>query len=319
MRAAPCLLTIVSLALPLTASARRSADEPSRRAQTADSRAVLRAPGTTMVLIRGGHFRMGSTVPEVAVAQAMCRIEPLGRECGSEDFANFANEMVAHEVMLADFWLDRTEVTNAAYRRCVDAGVCAAAPYEAAEAWRAGDDLPVTLVSWYDARTFCQWRGARLPTEAEWERAAKGWNQRTFPWGDTYNPKVCNHGAFSFDRLDGGDGFPELAPVDAFPQGRTPEGIAGLAGNVEEWVEDWYAPQFAEADTVDPAGPSTGDDRVVRGGSFLTGRSWMRSARRTHAPPSVREPQRGFRCAKDHQQRVSSPDTVTSPPTPPSP
>lgn len=272
---------------------------------------MLEAPGTDMVLIRGGHFRMGSTIPEIAVAQAMCRLEPLGRECGSTEFAN---EMVAHEVMVADYWIDRTEVSNAAYRRCVDAGICSPAEYQAAQAWRARDDLPVTLVSWYDAQTFCRWRDARLPTEAEWERAAKGWNERTFPWGETYNPKICNHGRFAFDPLDDGDGYAELAPVDAFPQGRTPEGVANLAGNVEEWVADWYAPSFPEADTVDPAGPSTGDERVLRGGSFIHGRAWMRSATRAHDLPSRRKPQRGFRCARDHQRRVTTPDRPSPPP-----
>ena len=317
MRAAVCLLVLVGLALPVTAAARRDGDVPARSARTSEDRAVLKTPGTLMVLLRGGHFRMGSTVPELVVAQEMCRLEPLGRECRNVEFANFSNEMVAHEVMLADYWLDRTEVTNEAYRRCVDAGVCEPAPYEAAEAWRAADNLPVTLVSWYDALAYCQWRGARLPSEAEWERAAKGWNQRTFPWGDTYNPKLCNHGQFSFERTDDGDGYAELAPVDAYPQGRTPEGIAGLAGNVEEWVNDWYGP-FPDADVVDPAGPSTGEHRVLRGGSFLTGRPWMRGARRSHDTPSSRRPDVGFRCARDYERRIATPDTTVTTP-PPSP
>jgi formylglycine-generating enzyme required for sulfatase activity len=291
-------LLLASLCVSMAAFAKRSERAPTKVGESGEPYTVLRAPGTPMILIRGGHFRMGSTVPELATAQAMCRVEPRGRECGNPNLANFTDELVAHVVGLSDYWLDRTEVSNRAYRRCVDAGDCAPAAYDAAEAWRGRDDLPVTLVTWYDALRFCEWRGARLPTEAEWERAAKGWTGRTFPWGDSYNRKICNHGTFGSSPLDDGDGFSELAPVDAFVQGRTPEGIANLAGNVEEWVNDWYTDGYPEADTVDPKGPQTGDERVIRGSSFIEGRAWMRSANRDKDVPSRRKPFRGFRCAK---------------------
>lgn len=293
---AVALAGMVLTALTSTSLAMRTSDQPRRDADSSEGRVVLRAPGSPRVLLRGGVFRMGSDIPEVALAQAMCRLEPLEREC---DASVFADEMIAHDVMLSDFWIDRTEVAVAAYQRCVDAGACATPGHAGARAWNSRPDLPVTLVSWYDADGYCRWVGGRLPTEAEWERAARGLNGRVFPWGDLYNPKICNHGRFAPVPLDDRDGFAELAPIASFPQGRTPEGIDDLAGNVEEWVSDWYAPAYPEADLVDPTGPGTGDRKVVRGGSFQAGRAWLRSAARGKDLPSARRAWRGFRCAWD--------------------
>ncbi len=261
-----------------------------------EGRLVLQAPGPARVLIRGAVFRMGSDVPNVIAAQAMCQLELLARLCESH---LFADEMVAHDVMLRDYWIDRTEVTNRAYRRCVAAGACQAPSYSAATGWTGADHHPVTLVSWYDAATYCHWVGGRLPTEAEWERAARGWNRRTYPWGEVFNPKICNHGRFAANALSDVDGYPELAPVGSFPAGRSPEGVYDLAGNVEEWVADWYAPGYVEADTQDPTGPASGDAKVIRGGSFKSGRAWLRGAARGKDLPSTQRVDRGFRCAAD--------------------
>lgn len=281
-------------------------EEAARRgARTGDKRVVLQTPGPTEILIRGGVFRMGSSIPQIAVAQAMCRFEPLSRECKP---TTFADEMLLHEVMLDDYWIDTLEVDNRSYERCVDAGVCLPPEYEAAASWTSRPDHPVTLVSWYDAQRFCAWRGARLPTEAEWERAAKGWSERTYPWGNVFNPKIVNHGQFSLNQLNDVDGFDELAPVGSLPQGRTPEGLYDMAGNVEEWVADWYLPEYPEADVVNPRGPASGDERVTRGGSYLDGRGWLRSAARGHAPPSLARSFRGFRCVRDPAGKRVKPD-----------
>lgn len=290
-----CLLGAQAATLASPAIAMKSSAEARRRAHTSDTVVVLRAPGPFEILIRGGVFRMGSEVPEIAMAQAMCRLEHLASACST---SKFADEMVAHTVMLRDYWLDRAEVTNAEFRRCVDAGACTSPRYGSARTWNAQPDLPVTLVSWYDADAYCRWRGARLPTEAEWERGARGYNARTFPWGDVFNGRICNHGRFSTSPLDDGDGYAELAVVGSFPQGRTTEGIVDLAGNVEEWVADWYAPAYPEADMVNPTGPAAGDEKVVRGGSYQDGPAWMRGAARSHALASTRRAWRGFRCAR---------------------
>lgn len=274
---------------------------PQSRAATSEAVAALRTPGPREVLIRGARFVMGSDATEVARARELCEWEPRGQECGDRDLfpAGFADEMPEHPVTLRDFWLDRTEVTSGAYRRCVAAGVCAEPGYAAARAWTARDDFPVTLVSWFDADAYCRWRGARLPTEAEWERAARGWAGRRYPWGNVFNRRIVNHGRFAFNPLDSGDGFAELAPVGSLPQSDSPEGIADLAGNVEEWVADWYAPGYPDEPVTNPTGPDTGDARVVRGGSYQSGRPWLRGAARSFDLPSRRRAWRGFRCARD--------------------
>ncbi|WP_044246574.1 formylglycine-generating enzyme family protein [Chondromyces apiculatus] len=273
---------------------------------------ALRTPGPAATRIRAGSFRMGSTEPEIGHAITLCKLEPGGQVCTNEIAESFMNEASAHEVYLSDYWLDRTEVTVARYRRCVAAGACDEPPYASGGQRFDQPNFPVVLVSWFDAAQFCAWEGGRLPTEAEWERAAKGgtdagatpWQLsrtstgRRYPWGDIYNPFHANHGQLALPtNLDDGDGFLELAPVGSFLHGRTPDGLEDLAGNVEEWVADYYAPQYPAESARDPRGPSSGDERVVRGGSYVHGRPWIRAAARLHDLPSTRRTWRGFRCA----------------------
>ncbi len=291
-------LVAVTLALALPAPAWARYGGPARGADAAEEVVVLRAPPDGRVLIKASRFRMGSEIPEVAAAQQMCKGDAAGAECES---TLFADEMLAHDVKLGPYWLDRTEVTNAAYRRCVRAGACDAPRNAGAIRWTARDDDPVTLVSWNDAEHFCRWRGARLPTEAEWERAARGLSGRTFPWGNVFNPNLVNHGHLAdgnSERLDDGDGFAELAPVASYPAGATREGVYDLAGNVEEWVADWYAEAYTDPETDDPRGPAVGNYRVIRGGSYRDGRAWLRGAARDKSVPSLSFPWLGFRCAK---------------------
>lgn len=260
--------------------------------------AVLRGPGAERVLVRGGAFTMGSDELEVALALASCQQEPQGNDCREE---MFGTEYPAHEVFLSDYWIDRTEVTVASYERCVEAGRCQAPPFASGGERFSRPEYPVTLVTWYDAHAYCAWSGGRLPTEAEWERAARGARGRRFPWGMVWNPHVANHGALSFDDLDRRDGFLELAPVGSFPDGRTPDGIEDLAGNADEWIADWYSPEYPKESSVNPTGPDVGDLRVVRGGAYggyrEGARSWLRSAARWQDLPSLRHTWRGFRCA----------------------
>jgi formylglycine-generating enzyme required for sulfatase activity len=259
--------------------------------------AVLSAPAPERVLLRGGTFQMGSTDADVADALALCRREPAAEDYCTEEL--FAAELPAHEVTVVDVWVATREVTVERYRRCVAAGRCVEPPFGAGASRFDRPELPVTMVSWHDAAAYCAFDGGRLPTEAEWERAARGLVGRTYPWGKVYNPFFANHGKLDLDELDDADGFVELAPVGSYVEGRTPEGVADLAGNVEEWVADWYAPEYPAASAHDPRGPDTGEDRVLRGGSYFHARPWMRAAARLHDAPSSRRAWRGFRCAYD--------------------
>jgi formylglycine-generating enzyme required for sulfatase activity len=171
---------------------------------------------------------------------------------------------------------------------------------------------PINCVDWKMASTYCAWRKARLPTEAEWEFAARGSSQRTFPWGDDPPSKTrlnaCGSECVAWGKeneqamqlmFDGDDGFPATAPVGSFPDGKSSAGVLDLAGNVWEWTADWYAPYTAD-DATDPKGPATGDKRVVRGGAFNGWMAdWLKPAWRWKSGPDTYNHAIGFRCAAD--------------------
>jgi formylglycine-generating enzyme required for sulfatase activity len=265
---------------------------------------ALRAPGPDRIFIPASTFTMGSRPPELDTVIALCK-----KEIRLDEYCDkvFLNELEPHEVMLSAYAIDRTEITVAAYRRCVDIGRCAEPPYAAGGQRFDRPDYPVTLVTWSDADAYCRFLGGRLPTEAEWERAARGRAGRTFPWGDLYNERLSNHGALGLDNgalglenTDDSDGFLELAPVGSFPAGRTPDGIDDLAGNVEEWVadaiDDVFNARYPAVSEVNPKGAAVGLFRAVRGGSFQAGAAWVRGATRSFRPGTERQPYRGFRC-----------------------
>jgi sulfatase modifying factor 1 len=271
--------------------------DPAVTGNTGTAVLALRAAGPSRILIPASTFVMGSDRDEIEIAIDMCQKEPLGDD-NCEKW--FANELEAHEVTLSAYYIDRTEVTVAAYRRCVERGGCVAAPYAAGGERLDRSNYPVTLVTWDDASAFCRFDGGRLPTEAEWERAARGTAGRRFPWGNLYNKSLANHGSFSIDETDDSDGFSELAPVGSFPLGRTPDGIDDLAGNVEEWVadpiEEPLGARYPPTSEVNPKGAPGGASRAVRGGGCDMGAAWMRGASRRFHLASERRPSRGFRC-----------------------
>lgn len=200
------------------------------------------------------------------------------------------DERPARRAFVAAFELDRTEVTVGAYRRCVARGVCAPVSLPA------DDTLPVTGVSWHEARRFCRLGGGRLPTEAEWERAARGDDGRRFPWGDAPSCEKANHGSWKGEGLCGRENPGRPEPVGRRPAGQSPFGALDLAGNVWEWVADAWSPRPARG-ARNPRGPARGARQVVKGGSCCSELLEPRAANRAAFPASYRDEDIGFRCA----------------------
>lgn len=278
-------------------------DGPSEAAR-AEGAVALRSARAWRVRVLGTTFMMGSTPAEFKYALELCETQVFRAHCDELGVLDLVRaEQPAHEVTMTTFDMDRTEVTVGEYARCVSAGVCEPAGLLPG-APTPPPNLPVTQVRWEAAARFCRWAGGRLPTEAEWELAARGAEGREFPWGNVYNPHLANHGAWADDRTDATDGFAGLAPVGSFPDGATPEGILDMAGNVAEWVADeleldssgrpvGYSPE----PEFDPAPKVSGGPHIVRGGSFEDAPMWLRSAARDTtlwARAGV-----GFRCAAD--------------------
>jgi sulfatase modifying factor 1 len=271
----------------------------------------LRAPATGMIRVPRSTFSMGSDGLAVIEAAASCRrASPAlpraargsdGEACSEEVFAV---ELERHRVTLSAYWLDRSEVTVAAYNRCVQLGRCAARPIRPGGERFERPELPASLVRWEDAEAYCRFRGARLPTEAEFERAARGTSGRRFPWGDTFHRGAANHGRLGWDRTASVDGYAELAPVGSYPSGRTPEGFLDLAGNAAEWVADRFQAPYPAGDAIDPVGPPTPFApgatplRVARGGSYELPAPFLRGAARLPRDGSSPDPTVGFRCAR---------------------
>jgi eukaryotic-like serine/threonine-protein kinase len=231
-----------------------------------------------------------------------------------------------HMVTLSRFCIDRTEVTTRAYLACTDKGECERPPDKVTWPGITGEqikryspfcnvgqkergDHPVNCVAWPMADNFCKKRGARLPTEAEWEFAARGSSQRKYPWGDDPpGPRFLNacgkecatwgdaHGDRHRTMYADDDGWVGTAPVGSFPAGASADGVLDLAGNVWEWVADWYGPYTEDAAT-DPKGPATGTLRAVRGGDFFGYEpEWTRPAYRWKTDPEAYNHAIGFRC-----------------------
>ena len=225
--------------------------------------------GMGMVLVPEGEFQMGS-------------------EEGWE------SERPVHSVYLSSYWIDQTEVTNQQYQLCIDAEACDT-PGDLDSFTReeyftspAFSEYPVINVSWYDAQNYCQWAGRRLPTEAEWEKAARGIEGNVYPWGDGITCELANFIGCLGD----------TSAVGSYPLGASPYGVLDLSGNVWEWVSDWYFIGYYEESPLDyPLGPDSGAYRVVRGGSWNDYDWYLRTTTRYSYFPDNERVSIGFRCA----------------------
>lgn len=231
---------------------------------------------------------------------------------GGMDARRAPDEVPVHDVTIDAFWVDQLEVTNAMYALCVNAGVCE--PPQSSESQRRFDyfenpefkDYPVVYVTWGQAETYCEWANRRLPSEAEWERAARGDDLRTFPWGeDKPDGTIAN---FNFIVRD-------TSRVGSYPLGASPFGVLDMAGNVAEWANDFYDfDYYLIAESSNPLGPitSSGLNRVVRGGSLGDAEINIRVSKRSSVLGSNLKavpgsdsylgdfsPRIGFRCAED--------------------
>ena len=236
-------------------------------------------------------------------------------------------EKPVHRVVLSAYSLDRYETTNAEFAEFVSATDYVTDAERGGVGWdwegkwreiqRADwrhphgpessiqglDRHPVVQVSWNDAQAYCRWRGKRLPTEAEWEHAARGDGRRTYPWGDEPpRSEPRNRASYGSDRCcraDEGDGYLFTAPVGSFPRGRSPFGVEDLAGNVWEWVEDWFDHEFYRnsASSI-PVNNTTAERRVIRGGGWGNDADGLRSTLRHANPPDIGLSMVGFRCAR---------------------
>lgn len=219
--------------------------------------------GATMVYVPAGEFTMGST--------------------------GYDNENLVHKVYLDAYWIDKTPVTVAQYRK-----FCAATGRQMPQApkWGWKEDHPIVSVTWDDANAYCKWAGKRLPTEAEWEKAARGADGRTYPWGNEFKSSRL------WSSTDGEK--KSTAPVGSFPAGASPYGCLDMAGNVWQWCADWYSKDYyGDSPGRNPTGPTFAQERVLRGGPWCGNiTANFCASNRFRNSPGDRVISFGFRCAQ---------------------
>ena len=216
-------------------------------------------------------------------------------QMGSDDPYSF-NENPMHTVYLDAFWIDRTEVTNAMYAKCVAAGACfepSKSTSNTRESYYGNsdyDEYPVVYVNWDQANTYCTWAGRQLPTEAQWEKAARGTCKRVYPWGDSDpNSSLVNINYYISDTTE----------VGSYPLGASPYMALDMMGNVGEWVADWYATGYYSSQNywANPIGPVSGTEKVLRSGSYDNSIYQSRTAKRNRAAQTASNNGLGFRCS----------------------
>jgi len=237
----------------------------SRTPDISDSSDFIDSKDVPMRLVRAGNFIMGSNNGD-------------------------SDEKPVHTVYLDDFYIDKYEVTNAFYRACVTAGTCYEPQDISNYASSQYADHPVVYVDWNMAKAYCEWRSAKLPTEAEWEKAARGIDERTYPWGEGIDCSKANY-------LGCSEG---TANVMTHQGGISSYGVYDMAGNVWEWVADWYSDTYYQNPPMEnPPGPDSGELRVMRSGAWNQSAANVRASFRNAKAPPTADNDIGFRCAMD--------------------
>jgi formylglycine-generating enzyme required for sulfatase activity len=244
---------------------------------------------------------IGSTWTRPADGMVMMYVPEGNFTMGAKN--GFSEQQPVHTVGVDAFWIDRTEVTNAMYAKCVLAGGCQQ-PKSTSSSTRNNyygaaqyANYPVINVTWDNANGYCQWAGVHLPTEAEWEKAARGTDGRTYPWGD--DVPTCS--LANFWNVNRGC-FGDTSPVGSYPSGASPYKALDMAGNVWEWVMDWYDPgYYAKSLSFNPSGPISGTNRVLRGGAWGYGADYVSSSYRYGHIPASTDSNFGFRCSRFSQ------------------
>ncbi len=288
------------------------------------------ADGMVMVYVPTGEFEMGSG----GLNWIRRPLSPRDRERTGLVPYFFPDERPQHPVYLDAFWIDQTEVTVGMFRTFVEeTGYETTAerqgwgrpwaegtgelewPHVSGADWQhprgpgssAVDDHPVAQVSWEDSAAYCAWAGGQLPTEAQWEKACRGIDGRMWPWGNSYDGNrvsscegQCPVERWKDDRFD--DGYAYTSPVGTFPDGASPYGAMDMAGNLWEWVADWYADDYyGDSPCENPLGPDSGAVRAMRGGAWFQTDVWLTCSVRHQNPPSDLYDDLGFRCAVPDQ------------------
>ena len=219
---------------------------------------------------------------------------------GGED-----NKKPVHTVYLDEYWIDQTEVTNAQYTLCVTAGSCEEPLDFNSQISDGFEDsryanFPIAFVDWNQAKAYCAWAGRSLPTEAEWEKAARGTDGRIYPWGSEFDGEKVNYCDVNcwgdWRDPNNNDGYATTSPVGTYPNGASPYGALDMAGNVYEWVLDWSG-QYPNEYQSNPLGPDAGTEHILRGGSWGDDRDHVSTVIRSDEAPDFRRDFIGFRCA----------------------
>ena len=272
---------------PATPTATPTSTPPPMPPADAKSKDVWVSPmdGMTLVYIPEGQYMIGSL--------------------DSDPYA-WINEKPQHKVDLSSYWMDKTLVTNAMYAICVQEGACPEHKMDISytrDSYYGDvefDKYPVIYVTWDEAQTYCAWAGRKLPTEAQWEVAARGTDGRKYPWGNSppscslLNYTVTLSMNFGLSNTCTGD----TTAVGKYPQGASPYGLLDMAGNVWEWVTDWLGSNYLVEPHENPLGPTTGELRVIRGGFYFDDAKYVRATMRTGHDPNDATDYIGFRCAR---------------------